>query len=233
MFFIKRKYIEIKGAFQIDSGIHIKAFCKAKSDSATLVLTFDDGPVPETVEILKVLEKFGVTATFFCIGKNIDAYPYVLAEIAQKGHSIGNHTYSHSKWIDFYSASRFFDELKKTDESIFSVLGHNTRLFRPPYGITNPAIRKAVEKRDAMMSSSTLTIGWSIRSLDTQIRDFQKLFRRITRMLHPGGIILFHDPILSPALLEDFLQFVKKSEYQIQPLENLFETSIYETDYIY
>jgi len=93
-----------------------------------LYLTFDDGPHSQiTPKVLDILNRFQVKATFFCLGKNIRAYPEVFQEIKNNGHNIGNHSFSHKNgWKT--SNKEYFKDIEACRELI------PTNLFRPPYG---------------------------------------------------------------------------------------------------
>jgi peptidoglycan/xylan/chitin deacetylase (PgdA/CDA1 family) len=156
--------------------------------SGAVALTFDDGPVPgKTDAILDILKSRGVSAAFFCIGNRVTANPLLMERIHQGGHLIGNHSYWHKATFDLQSAAKIAKELLDTDSAISETIGVRPNLFRPPYGVTNPMVAKAVK------SSGYLTVGWSIRSFDTVIDDGDVLYERITKSLKGGDVILLHD----------------------------------------
>lgn len=100
---------------------------------------------------------------------------------------IGNHSYWHGATFDLQSTRTIDKELRDTDEAIHQAVGVKPNLFRPPYGVTNPMVASAVRK------GGYTTIGWSVRSFDTVIRDGEVLKKRITRSLKGGDVILLHD----------------------------------------
>ena len=118
----------------------------AETDERIVALTFDDGPHPRfTDEILDILEKYSVKATFFVIGRNAESYRGKLKRIAESGHEIGNHTYSHVT-AGKTNAENFALELKKTHEIIKKITGTEPVLFRPPTGYCNTvAVKSAAE----------------------------------------------------------------------------------------
>src|SRR5690606_27468827 len=168
-----------------------------------IALTFDDGPNSEfTLKVLQILKDYNAKATFFCIGQNIETYPEILRAIADGGHDIGNHSFSHDLMIDFNSTERWLQEIKQTDNSIHKITGKKTTLFRPPFGVTTPKLAKALKVTEHKV------IGWNIRSFDTVINNPQKILKRITKRVHPGAIILLHDKQSNVLLvLEHLLQF--------------------------
>ena len=125
-----------------------------------------------------------------------------------EGHLVANHTFSHQP-RNLLHTQRLIDEIKRTD-AVLAELGIHTPLFRPPYGITNPPLARAIR------ATQKKTIGWDIRSLDTVITDEDRLFRRITRKLSAGNIILMHDKFeRSLHVLERLLQYLKDNNYTI------------------
>ncbi len=177
--------------------MQVKCFSENK---ARIQLSFDDGPHPTiTPQILRILKKYNQKALFFCIGKNIEKYPETAKQIVQEGHKIGNHSYSHAYTFDFFSVKKVQKELQKTNEIIEKITGTECTVFRPPYGVTNPNIAKAVKNLNMQ------AVGWSIRSLDT-LGDKESIKNRIKKA-KPGDIILFHDTKENtPEILEDFLR---------------------------
>ena len=198
------------GVTQIRSQFFVPATCRFAPEGKQIMLTFDDGPHPErTPLILDMLEKYGAKAVFFLIGKRVDAHPDMAARVAEKGHEIGSHAYHHGYTFDFLPAYRVKEELLLTEKSIKKATGLDVHLFRPPYGITNPNIAKALE------SFNYQVLGWNIRSLDTLIRDSEKLSKRVLKRIQPGSIILFHDhgPGTLEAL-EQVLHYCKENGYE-------------------
>jgi peptidoglycan-N-acetylglucosamine deacetylase len=168
-----------------------------------VALTFDDGPLKgKTDKILDILKAHNVKAAFFCIGYRVKKNPELLQRIHDEGHVIGNHSYWHSRSFDLQSSKSIAEELQSTDAIVSSTLGLRPRFFRPPYGVTNPNIAKAVRK------GGYTTIGWSVRSFDTMFRKAPKLLKRVSRQTKPGSVILLHDYRnvtieMLPMLLED------------------------------
>jgi len=156
-------------------------------DGRAVALTFDDGPHPKYTEpILKVLSEEGVKATFFLVGNEVKKYPDLAKAIAQEGHAIGNHTFSHShlNGMRFHALSQEIDE---TTDLIQRTTGVSTRLFRPPYKkVTVPLLWYAFHHR--------LTIVlWSIDSRDSFEGASPLKMRYEIRSAGPGDILLFHE----------------------------------------
>lgn len=164
----------------------LSAECRLESPHE-IAITFDDGPHQQTLQILDVLDRFQAKATFFVIGKNAAAHPEIVTEIIKRGHAIGNHSRNHGFWFSLKNAAQMIEELKNTDNFVAEKFNYHMKTFRPPYGVTNPAVAKAAK------SMHYRVIGWSIRSLDTQIQSPERLKRRVLNRLKGRDIILLHD----------------------------------------
>lgn len=211
------------GSIRISSQFYIPAICSGKTEARQIAISFDDGPLPEyTAAILDSLAVANVPACFFCIGKRVELYPELARRIVEQGHIIGNHSYSHHALFDLYSPARMKEELEQTNRLIIAATKRKPIYFRPPYGVTNPNLAKAVKK------TGMTTIGWNIRSLDTVAKDEKKLLEKLWKELSPGAIILFHDTIaITAAILPDFLQGVKARGYEIVPIDQLINEDVY------
>jgi peptidoglycan/xylan/chitin deacetylase (PgdA/CDA1 family) len=222
--FAIRFLILVVGSSFIQLGFHLKAYCNNSLEKEKkIALTFDDGPHEMTLLVLDLLKKHNVKATFFCIGVQIEKNPEILEMIVAEGHLVGNHSYSHSHFFDFYRKDRVIAEILRTDVLIEKIIGKKTNMFRPPFGVTNPSIRKAIKH------TKHLVIGWNIRSLDGLLKNERWIFNRVKKLISPGGIVLLHDTSLqSVNVLEQLLQFIEENEYKVVPLEQLLEIKTYE-----
>ncbi len=215
--------LQVYGALYMSSGFFLPAICSGKGNSKNIAITFDDGPGAGTEKVLSILKDYQVQACFFCIGKNSETHQHLLKEIHRHGHIIGNHSFQHGWNFDLLSSKKMKAELTKTDDFIESTLGIRPNFFRPPYGVTNPNLAAAVR-------NDYKTIGWSVRSFDTVIKDPAKLMGRITRNLKGGDIILFHDHSESTQqILPDFIKHVQSIGLKIVRLDELIGESPYTT----
>jgi peptidoglycan/xylan/chitin deacetylase (PgdA/CDA1 family) len=209
------------GSTQVSSNYFMPAFCRAiNHQKKEISITFDDGVTNsiQTSKVLDILKQYQAPATFFCIGKNLESKEQiqVLKRIDIEGHIIGNHSYSHSNFFDFYPSKRVIKEVLQADNMIAQHIDKTPLFFRPPYGITTPNIAKAFK------TLNHTTIGWSLRSLDTVIKDENMLLKRVKKKLKKGDILLFHDHLeCIPAFLELFLKYVLKEGYTIVPVDQL------------
>ncbi|HEY6143034.1 MAG TPA: polysaccharide deacetylase family protein [Flavobacterium sp.] len=214
--------IAIGSAF-ISLNFHLKAYCNNPLETEKkIALTFDDGPNEITPQLLEVLKKNNAKATFFCIGKNIEKQPEILKRIVDEGHIVGNHSYSHSHFFDFYRKDRLIEEIQKTDALIETVTGKKAQLFRPPYGVTNPSIKRAIEV------TKHKVIGWNIRSLDGILKNEKIIFARIKNRIAPGGIVLLHDTAHSVSILEQLMLHLEENKYKVVSIEELLKIKAYE-----
>lgn len=217
--------LTILGSFQISlnyflTAQHSNSLVKTKS----VAITFDDGIHPEfTPKILDLLKKHNTKATFFCIGKHLEQHPKIAQQIILQGHLIGNHSYSHKNNFGFLNTQQIIDEITKTDEIIYKTTGRNPLLFRPPFGVTNPNIAKAISQTQHKV------IGWNVRSLDTVINNEKTILTRITRKLKKGSVILLHDTSQKTVnVLEQLLLFLKNEKYTSIRIDELLNIKAYE-----
>ena len=154
-----------------------------------IYLTFDDGPIPEVTEfVLNQLKKFNATATFFCIGENIQKHPTIFKEIIAHGHSVGNHTFHHlNGWKT--STEEYIDNVIKT-ELLMRKNEKITRLFRPPYG----KIKRS--QASILLKKNYKIIMWSIISADFDKKTSkEQCVENVIKKVKNGSVIVFHDSI--------------------------------------
>jgi len=212
------------GSFLIQWNYHFtSAHSNAQIQKNQIALSFDDGPHPEfTPKVLQLLRKYDAKATFFCIGHLGEKHKKLVQEIVDNGHTIGNHTYSHSKSFGFFSIKKIVGELQKTNETIYTIIGKQMQLYRPAFGVTNPNIKKAITK------THLKPIGWNVRSLDTTYRSQKQILNRITRKLTKGDIVLLHDTSEKTiAVLEQLLLFLQEKNLETVTLDQLLEIEAY------
>lgn len=165
------------------------------------LLTFDDGPDPIlTPKILDTLSKNNVKAIFFVIGEKAEKHPEIIERIVAEGHLIGNHSYSHNKFLAMYPTTTLIEDLEKCQVVLKSITGEENQLFRAPIGYTNPNFGRAIK------ILKLHSIGWSLRSYDTLSKDKNQLTKRLIENTKPGSIVLLHDNLpQSEIILEDYI----------------------------
>ncbi len=201
--------IVIYGSFNLSANFFIKTTTSFETNEKLIAITFDDGPTKFTPEVLQLLDEYGAKAGFFCIGRQIEKFPEIFKVIVENGHAVGNHTFKHSTKMGFYSQAQVLEEIISTDEIIFSKMGRKPPYFRPPFGVTNPNIAKALK------ASGHKVIGWNIRSFDTFFKDENVIFNRIVKQIKPGSIILLHDTSGKTVIVLDrLLKYLNDHKYQ-------------------
>lgn len=161
---------------------------KMSGDKKVVALTFDDGPTPTiTPQVLEILKKNNIKATFFLIGQNLKRFPKIAQQIVADGHALGNHTWHHwRKLMMEFTASH---EIEDTAQIMYKVTGVQTSLFRPPNGfLNNGLVDYALKRKDAVVLWSLDSEDW--RGSGTSV---DKLVTRVVERVKPGGIILMHD----------------------------------------
>jgi len=160
------------------------------ADEKVIALTFDDGPNPPyTGRILDVLERYGVPATFFCVGLHASAHTEELARMAEAGHGFGNHTYSHPFLPDL-SARELAVQLERTDEAIAAGGGSTKRqMFRPPYGSRSPEVLNWL----AGQADGPTVVLWDVDATDWAMPGADAITRSVLEQARPGSIALLHD----------------------------------------
>jgi peptidoglycan/xylan/chitin deacetylase (PgdA/CDA1 family) len=156
-------------------------------DATAIALTFDDGPNPAiTPNLLDLLDRHKVSATFFVMGRCVRAFPDIAKEIADRGHTIGNHTDTHPA-LTFLSPRRISDELDRCDDAINSAIGRHTRWMRPPFGFRGPQLNSLIRQRAGMR-----VVMWSAMAWDWKATDSGSVINHLRRV-KGGDIVLLHD----------------------------------------
>ncbi|WP_298738232.1 polysaccharide deacetylase family protein [uncultured Chitinophaga sp.] len=215
--------ILVWGSMSIAAGFYLPVTCKVNTAEKVVALTFDDGPQGSfTPQVLDILAAQHAPAAFFCIGKNIEANEPLLQRMHAEGHLLGNHSYSHHFWFDLFGAGQMLEELRLTDTLIENATGLRPRFFRPPYGVTNPNLRKAVTR------GGYFPLGWNIRSLDTIARKEEELLHRIISRLQPGSIILLHDSMdITVKILPALIEGIRSKGYAIARIDKILNVPAY------
>lgn len=188
------------------------------NEGAKIALTFDDGPHPRyTPEILSILREYGIHATFFVVGENVEFYPTVIGQILAGGHEIGNHTYDHNR-VSGQPAKRIMEEIQRTESVVYELSDYRTKLFRPPEGTFNDRVVAVAVELDYQV------ILWNIDTRDWAHTPSEQIAENVLSHVKSGDIILMHDYIgcdsptpdalrrIIPALLEEGYRFVSVSE---------------------
>lgn len=191
------------------------------SKEKVIYLTFDDGPHPvATPFVLDALKRYNARATFFCIGKNVLAYPEIYQRILNEGHAVGNHTQHHlNGWKT--KDNVYLDDVTEAAKYI------DSNLFRPPYGrITSfqaANIKSAIKKEDAKV------VMWDVLSGDFDDTVLpRQCIENVILNASNGSIVIFHDSekafLRLKICLPETLEFYEKSGFRFEKVENLTKT---------
>lgn len=183
------------------------------SDSKSIFLTFDDGPIPEvTPFILETLEQYNAKGSFFCVGENVEKYPEIFNRIVAKGHTVGHHGYSHiSGWKTNHE--EYLKDVQKGADIV------NSPFFRPPYG-------KLKHSQYTELSKKYNIIMW-----DVLVGDFDKnisvgkCYSNIVKNTHRGSILVLHDNLKTKGIITELLPKVlehfSSKDYQFKALDEV------------
>ena len=156
-------------------------------DPSAIALTFDDGPNPSISPLLlDLLDRHDVRATFFLIGCHVRAFPALARQIAERGHTIGNHTETHPA-LTFLSRRRIEDELARCDDAIGDATGRKPRWMRPPFGFRGPQLNGIIRSR-----GGAGVVMWSAWAWDWKPQPAGPVIQRLRRA-QGGDIVLLHD----------------------------------------
>jgi peptidoglycan/xylan/chitin deacetylase (PgdA/CDA1 family) len=152
-----------------------------------MAITFDDGPNGETTEkVLDLLRAYGGKATFFMVGRNVEAEPELARRVLAEGHAVGSHTYSHAKLSQVPFAVAV-EEIERGHRALLEAGLPDSRLFRAPHGLKTFRVLSHLEERGLKM------IAWTAGAYDTDCPSGDVIARRALRWLRPGSILLLHD----------------------------------------
>lgn len=162
-------------------------FVRLPRNSRKLALTFDDGPNdPYTSQLLEVLARHKVKATFFMVGRYVESRPDLVRSVAEAGHAIGNHTYAHPNLI-FLSQGRVQAEIEGCTRALSDAVGQHSPLFRPPFGGRRPASLRVAR------SLGLKPVMWNVTGWDWKASSAEYIERKITSRVRGGDVILLHD----------------------------------------
>jgi peptidoglycan/xylan/chitin deacetylase (PgdA/CDA1 family) len=175
----------------------------AAAANGSVAITIDDGPDPVvTPKVLDLLDQHRVKATFFCIGELVERHSCLAREIVRRGHTIENHSQHHLHRFSVMGPGGMRAEIARAQDTIEAVTGQRPRFFRAPAGLRSPFLEPVLAQLGLRLAS------WTRRGFDTVNPDPAVVYRRLTRDLRGGDILLLHDghaahtPSGSPVILE-------------------------------
>ncbi|WP_145331496.1 polysaccharide deacetylase family protein [Paenibacillus xylanexedens] len=151
-----------------------------------VALTFDDVPDPRfTPQVLDVLKKYKVRATFFVVGNRAEKHPDLVKRMVKEGHIVGNHSYNHPEFSKL-SMNAFRKQILHTGDIIHRLTGYTPKMIRPPYGdINEEQLRWAAKQHYSI-------VNWNVDSLDWKGLSKEKVKDNILSAVKPGSIVLQH-----------------------------------------
>lgn len=156
----------------------------ARREKKKIALTFDDGPHPiYTQEMLDLLKKYKVSATFFLLGEQIEQYEDLVKKIAEEGHLIGNHTFEHIQ-ITSLSTEQAEQMIQKTSDLIEDLTGQKTEYVRPPFGTWNQGLDEELD---------LIPVLWNVDSQDWKTQNVDSIVNEVVKSVKENDIILMHD----------------------------------------
>jgi polysaccharide deacetylase family sporulation protein PdaB len=178
-----------------------------------------------TDDILKVLDKYNVKATFFIVGAWIDQYPDKLKAIYEQGHEIGNHSNKHPIMTTI-SKEQIIREIAIVDAKIMAITGQGTTLFRCPSGEYNNLVVETVE------ATNHYCVQWNADSIDWKEQGAEVEYNRIIKNTKPGSILLFHNNAkYTPENLPKILDTLGAQGYKFVKVSDLIYKNNYFLDY--
>jgi peptidoglycan/xylan/chitin deacetylase (PgdA/CDA1 family) len=182
-----------------------------------VALTFDDGPHPlHTPRVLEVLERHHVKATFFMLGRNVERFPAVARQVLDRGHEIGNHSYSHPKLV-LMSPRRVREEIERTDQLLRSIGVSGEIFFRPPHAA------KFVVLPYVLVQMKKVSVLGDVDPEEWKRRPAAIMTQSVLRQVKPGSIIGLHDVLGSETLrtAEDAITALAAQGYRFETVSEL------------
>ena len=200
-------------------------YCVERDDKS-VSLTFDAAWGNEdTQQLIDILAKYNVKATFFVVGEWVDKYPESVKALYDAGHEVMSHSDDHAHFSKL-STEEIISNLNSCNDKIEAVTSARPTLFRCPYGEYDDHVVETVT------SMGMYTIQWDVDSLDWKDYDAATIYKRVTSGVNPGSIVLFHNAALhTPEALPDIIEFLLSEGYSIVPVSELLLQGEYEMDH--
>ena len=177
----------VVASFFPQSNFFLSVISRGNTGQNLVVLTFDDGPTEQTTrQVLELLDKYSVKATFFVSGVNALKHLDIIKEIIARRHTIGNHSFNHNPFVMLRSYNYLYQEIFRTQE-VLRKMGIQTLTFRPPVGIINPKLSPILDKL------GMFCVTFSCRAFDAGNRRVKNIGSKILKKVKADDIILLHD----------------------------------------
>jgi peptidoglycan-N-acetylglucosamine deacetylase len=218
----------VAASFFPQSNFYLPVISRGNTGKNLVALTFDDGPAePTTKQILELLDKYSVKATFFVSGINALKYPEIIVKIIARGHTIGNHSFHHNPFLMLGSYNYLYQEIFRAQE-VLKKMSINTLAFRPPVGVISPKLPSVLNKM------GMFCVTFSCRAFDAGNRRIKNLSSVILNKVKADDIILLHDVptrgkednIILLTEVEKILQGLTDKSLKVVPLADLIDKKI-------
>lgn len=221
-------FLCVVASFFPRSNFFLSVISRGNTGQNMVALTFDDGPTrPTTRQIMDLLDKYSVKATFFVSGVNALSYPEIIREIIDRGHTIGNHSFHHNPFVMLRSYNYLYQEIFRAQE-VLRKMGIQTLAFRPPVGIINPKLSPILDKL------GMFCVTFNCRAFDAGNRRVKNIAFNILKKVKADDIILLHD--VPPRRKEDSIILLSEIEtiltgltvkgLNVVPLSNLISREV-------
>ena len=192
------------------SNFFLPVISRGNTGQNLVALTFDDGPAQSTTrQIMDLLDKYSVKATFFVSGANALNHLEIIREIIARGHTIGNHSFHHNPFVMLRSYNYLYQEIFRAQE-VLRKMGIQTLAFRPPVGIINPKLAPILDKM------GMFCVTFNCRAFDAGNRRVKNIASNILKKVKADDIILLHD--VPPRLKEESAILLSEIESILQGL---------------
>lgn len=199
-------------------------YCVDRNDKKVAISFDTSWGVDRTAEILDVLDKYKVKATFFVVGIWLDQYPDKVKEIYKRGHEIENHSDKHPSMITL-SKEKMIKEIAACDAKIMALTGKRSTLFRCPSGAYNDEVIEVVE------GSNHYCIQWDVDSIDWKEDGAEKEYERVMKNTKSGSILLFHNNAKhTPKNLSRIIETLKEKGFEFVKVSDIIYKDNYHID---
>lgn len=216
IFIIDFSYIQIQ-SHNIKISEYEKELLSKYNDKKLLVLTFDDGPSKYTTQLLEILKKENIKATFFVLGEKVEKNQDIIASQYEDGHIIGIHSYKHVFFTKI-SDEEIREQISKTSDLITDVTNICPTYIRVPYGIINARVKNILKEYNLE------NILWTVDSLDWNYKNTQKTVSHVINTTHGNDIILMHDTYKTTIeAVEQIIKYYKDKGYVFVSINEFYK----------
>lgn len=207
------------------SSRQLPIYC-VQRDQKMLSISFDAAWGNEdTQQLIDILGRYDVKATFFVVGEWVDKYPESVKALADAGHEVMNHSNTHAHFSQL-STDEIIADVTACNDKIEAVTGVRPTLIRPPYGEYDDHVITAIR------SMGMEPIQWDVDSLDWKELSAAEITERVTTKVQPGSIVLFHNAAIhTPEALPGILEALLQEGYTFVPISELILPGAYNADY--